>query len=43
MSSFSEQQKLAYDIVHHHLELRMKYAQIDFSNTGQDGLWLKPT
>ena len=26
-----------------HLELRMKYAQIDFSNTGRDGLRLKPT
>ena len=25
------------------LELRMKYAQIDFSNTGRDGLRLKPT
>ena len=25
------------------LELRMKYAQIDFCNTGRDGLRLKPT
>ena len=27
----------------YNLELRIKYTQIDFSNTGRDGLRLKPT